>query len=764
MATKESIVEHSIVGGHDAPITSPTEDLLGAAKIANAIHRTILNAPKNWSTRIGLYGAWGSGKTSILNLLKRLEIDDGSIVVRSSAWSAVGEAGILQLLYSELTKQLLLKNIKVPKIGVAKNIALKAKGFGKIGKLLGRGAEVAGQLPGGTSDVIFSAGESAFSWLAINKRDIEALTTQLNGRRVIVFVDDLDRADPHLIPKTLLALRELLDWPGFSFVLAFDRKVVARALTDYSAAYGENAQTFLEKVVDIAFEISPPTEAQKFALARQAFDACCPFFPESALAEAKQYLPNEPRRVKLIARKIGLLKNAGQRHDPDEIDWFGLLMHQIIHESSPSAASFVVDASTADQSSWSMWFGDEAEIKDKETKFRVEIANRMVANNSPTDERVMLAALVLVNHWGLKSSEAIRSLLNLVFYEPAFTRKEFATVFAQWVEFKNPSVLFNAVEHGARIADVSIESSAQDFFALAIAQYAEVLSRMEESEFDISWQTLAIEAEVKLSFLEYLWSPSAAELFQDASKSEMASSNLIALVTNRIGWDKNSAEKPLRAREKVLALKAVIQCSAQDQLYENTDPYWNRGNAFGTAGKSEWIESIRATLTQPVCERLIARFKLPGELFKIVRDEEGLAIWLLENAKSPLYGSESIAEEIVNVLQVDGTIDPNSMAVIGANAKTYLHLLLGQARNVRWGGIEKISEIHAQYPKILQAAWHAVVSCRVPFRMASSVLKLRTDLVEAGIPEDQLVVPVWLISFKAQLDKNVTESSEKPED
>ena len=239
----------------------------------------------------------------------------------------------------------------------------------------------------------------------------------------------------------------------------------------------------------------------------------------------------------------------------------------------------------------------------------------------------------------------------------------------------------------------------------------------------------------------------------------MATSNLISVVTNRIGWDKNSAEKPLREREKVLALKAARQCNAQDQLFENTDPYWNGGNAFGTAGKSQWIESIRATLTQPVCERLIARFKLPGELFKIVRDEEGLAIWLLENAKSPLYTSERIAEQIVNVLQVDGTMDPNSMAVIGANAKTYLYLLLGQARNARWGGIEKISELHARYPRILQAAWNAVASCRVPFRMASSVLKLRTDLVEAGIPEDQLVVPVWLMSFKAELDKNVTDSS-----
>lgn len=646
-------------------------------------------------------------------------------------------------------------------IGTTKSVALKANGIGKFAKFFGRGAEVAGQIPAGTSDVIYGAGEAAFSWLSINKRDIDALISQLNGRRVIVFVDDLDRADPRLIPKTLLALRELLDWPGFSFVLAFDRQVVARALTEYSAAYGENAQTFLEKVVDIPFEIVSPTAAQKFALAQQAFEACCPFLPESALTAAKQYLPNEPRRVKLIARKIGLLKSAGQRHYSDEIDWLGLLLHQIIYESSPDAASFVVDASGDDQSSWSMWFGDKAEIKDKETKFRSEIASRMVANNSPTDERVMLAALELLGHWGLQSSEVIHSLVNLVFNEPTFTRKEFSTLFAQWTEIKDPSILFNAVEHGSRTAHVNIESSAQDFFSLAIAQYAEVLTRMADSELDISWQALAKEAEVKLSFLEYLWSQSAAELIHSASKSEIASSNLIAVVTNWIGWDKNPAEKPLREREKVLALRATIQCNAQDQLYEATDPYWNRGNAFGTAGKSEWIDLIRATLSLSMCERLIARFTLPGELSNIVRDEEGLAIWLLENAKSPLYSSQSVAEQLVKVLQVNGTTDANSIAIISANAKTYLYLLLGQARTARWGGIEKISEIHERYPKIFQAAWQAVASCRVPFRTASSILKLRSDLVAAGIPEDQLVVPVWLMLFKAELDKNATDNLKK---
>ena len=47
---------------------------------------------------------------------------------------------------------------------------------------------------------------------------------------MIAFIDDLDRATPELLPKLLLALREILDLPGFTFVLAFDNEIVADGL------------------------------------------------------------------------------------------------------------------------------------------------------------------------------------------------------------------------------------------------------------------------------------------------------------------------------------------------------------------------------------------------------------------------------------------------------------------------------------------------------------------------------------------------------
>jgi predicted KAP-like P-loop ATPase len=129
MAINPQSPDSPVSAGHDAPIKSQGEDFLGAAFVARAIHRTIKSAPKNWSTRVGLYGAWGSGKTSILNLLEQLEKIDNSVIIRISAWSAIGESGVLDIFHRELIAQLELENITPPTFGRVKRVAAKGRGW-----------------------------------------------------------------------------------------------------------------------------------------------------------------------------------------------------------------------------------------------------------------------------------------------------------------------------------------------------------------------------------------------------------------------------------------------------------------------------------------------------------------------------------------------------------------------------------------------------------------------------------------------------------
>ncbi len=149
MASRQKAATSLSRTGHDAPITDAQEDLLNASLVARAIHRTIRATPAGWSTRIGLYGAWGSGKTSILNLLEAREIEENSIVVRLSAWSVTGEAGVLHLFYEKLRDALKRENISAPMNAEVRRIFSMAKGrVVETAKFVGKGAEVAGDPPG----------------------------------------------------------------------------------------------------------------------------------------------------------------------------------------------------------------------------------------------------------------------------------------------------------------------------------------------------------------------------------------------------------------------------------------------------------------------------------------------------------------------------------------------------------------------------------------------------------------------------------------
>src|SRR5260370_40923338 len=106
-------------------------------------------------------------------------------------------------------------------------------------------------------------------WLQYDGAQIRAIQKKVKQRRLVVLIDDLDRCAPELLPQLLLSLRELLDLPGFTFVLAFDDEIVARALSDENPAWSDGSD-FLVKILDFRFHLPSITEDQKTLLVLHA--------------------------------------------------------------------------------------------------------------------------------------------------------------------------------------------------------------------------------------------------------------------------------------------------------------------------------------------------------------------------------------------------------------------------------------------------------------------------------------------------------------
>ena len=208
----------------------------------------------------------------------------------------------------------------------------------------------------------------------------------------------------------------------------------------------------------------------------------------------------------------------------------------------------------------------------------------------------------------------------------------------------------------------------------------------------------------------------------------------------------------LRSREQKLGLTAVACCDAPELLYGGTDPYWESHHDGKDSPSAEWRGRVRAELLPRILDSLFAKFFAPEGILPAARGDEELSTWMLESVKSPVYADAALSDRFNKLFQRDHLSNSES-ANLRDNAKLYLHMLLFQTRDGSWGGVEKISGIVERVPDLLTNAWDAVVRHTVPFRMASTLLKLKADLVSAGVDAARLIEPEWLVRAAAELAK-----------
>ena len=149
---------------------------------------------------------------------------------------------------------------------------------------------------------------------------------------LVVFIDDLDRCLPEKAVQVLEAVKLFLDKTGCVFVLGADAEVVRAAVESYyqnAKVTGQNAADYLEKIIQLRFNL-PPVEAGSMQLFLQGQKL------EGEMLEQWQTLiaaaEINPRRVKAVINDVELqwkmLVNSGQaesvRRD-DFIRWSALM-------------------------------------------------------------------------------------------------------------------------------------------------------------------------------------------------------------------------------------------------------------------------------------------------------------------------------------------------------------------------------------------------------------------------------------------------------
>lgn len=333
--------------GYDSPISSKDQDHLGRWAFASQIAHIASKAPRDWAVRIGVYGGWGEGKTSVLRLVEGITREDGHAVAWFNPWGCTSSADLwLSFVQSiaEAVRELgdpvlagLGKQLDTSRIVKEINSRIE-----KNRHLLELGGAVAGAAVGVPiiAMAVGAAGRAASplvgKWGSKKQRNIIDELAILGDKRLIVLIDDVDRADPRLLPQLLFALREVLDLGGFSFVLAIDADRVEEVLRKMYP--GVNGREFLDKIVDFPRNLPVPSRSSMMALARTEARRRFPFVDSEALDSVLDFLPPNPRLVRQFVRQTWSLKPVVERSTTGEIHWEFLLLSQLIALSWPKLA------------------------------------------------------------------------------------------------------------------------------------------------------------------------------------------------------------------------------------------------------------------------------------------------------------------------------------------------------------------------------------------------------------------------------------------
>ena len=239
----------------DRPIETVDQDLLGRSTFSKQLAEAIYKYSGKDGLVIGLFGKWGTGKTSILNIvINEINIlakgsGDKPIIVKFSPWNYTDKDNLISLFFRVLKNKLDIDNDeeKRKKIGKALTDYSDALDALSLVPMVGSGLAI-------LLKTIAKAQGAELSKevdLDVTRNQLEKVLSETN-QKIIVIMDDIDRLTNSQIRDIFQLVKQVGNFPNIIYVLSMDRNVVCRALEE---VHNIDGSEYLEKIVQIPFEI-----------------------------------------------------------------------------------------------------------------------------------------------------------------------------------------------------------------------------------------------------------------------------------------------------------------------------------------------------------------------------------------------------------------------------------------------------------------------------------------------------------------------------
>lgn len=250
----------------DQPIRTKKEDLLNRDPFAHSLAKAILSHESKESLTIGLYGEWGTGKTSLINIIiESLDELKSSVtskpeIIRFNPWYFSDQNQLITQFFDLLRHTLKHNNLGKGAEVIADKIESYSSFFKPLKLIPGIG-QYAGLIETTSKDVV----DVLKTYSHIKETNIQDLYDELKSLlseqkfKFIIVIDDIDRLNNTEIRQIFQLVKSIADFPNVVYILAFDKGVVVNALSKVQSGSGYD---YLEKVIQVPFDIPKILESE----------------------------------------------------------------------------------------------------------------------------------------------------------------------------------------------------------------------------------------------------------------------------------------------------------------------------------------------------------------------------------------------------------------------------------------------------------------------------------------------------------------------
>ncbi len=261
-----------IMFNSDEPIEGINEDLLNRGKFVKQLSNSIINYDFNKPLVLGLYGEWGSGKSSIINMTTKIIEDENKKnkknenikIIKFNPWNYSEQNNLLLQYFNCLDNTFNSKNEKENK---AKDLLNKY--FNNISKQIYKDKndelfyklklneylnriknDVTFEKLGVNLGNIFSRDESNQTLSSLKKDFTDFL--EGTNLKILVIIDNIDRCNNLEIKQIFQLVKSIADFPRITYLLSFDNKLVLKSLKNSHMIFSDK---YLEKIIQVSFNV-----------------------------------------------------------------------------------------------------------------------------------------------------------------------------------------------------------------------------------------------------------------------------------------------------------------------------------------------------------------------------------------------------------------------------------------------------------------------------------------------------------------------------